>query len=110
MAMTINTDGDRGAKKAVDAELNLVPFIDLLVCCICFLLITAVWTKVAQLRAEQGSSTGETTKPKLQPPSSRITVLAISDGVRYQHLVEALETARSRSIPRVRVSDASLRL
>ena len=41
-----------GRKKPVDAELNLVPFIDLLVCCICFLLITAVWTKMAQLQED----------------------------------------------------------
>lgn len=38
-----------GGKKALDAELNLVPFIDLLSCCISFLLITAVWTQIAGL-------------------------------------------------------------
>src|ERR1700676_951470 len=37
----------KGGKKALDAELNLVPFIDLLSCCISFLLITAVWTQIA---------------------------------------------------------------
>src|SRR5258706_6904360 len=40
----------KGGKKALDAELNLVPFIDLLSCCICFLLITAVWTQIAGLQ------------------------------------------------------------
>jgi len=40
----------RGKKKALDAELNLVPFIDLLSCCIAFLLITAVWTQIAGLQ------------------------------------------------------------
>jgi biopolymer transport protein TolR len=39
-----------GGKKALDAELNLVPFIDLLSCCISFLLITAVWTQIAGLQ------------------------------------------------------------
>ena len=38
--------GKKG-KKALDATLNLVPFIDLLSCCISFLLITAVWTQIA---------------------------------------------------------------
>ena len=40
----------KGGKKPLDAELNLVPFIDLLSCCICFLLITAVWTQIAGLQ------------------------------------------------------------
>lgn len=40
----------KGGKKAVDATLNLVPFIDLLSCCISFLLITAVWTQIAGLQ------------------------------------------------------------
>jgi biopolymer transport protein TolR len=38
-----------GGKRPMDAEINLVPFIDLLSCCICFLLITAVWTHVAKI-------------------------------------------------------------
>ncbi len=46
-------EGSRGGKKAVDAELNLVPFIDLLVCCICFLLITAVWMPMARVDVQQ---------------------------------------------------------
>src|SRR5213595_3358618 len=40
----------KGGKKPLDAELNLVPFIDLLSCCISFLLITAVWTQIAGLQ------------------------------------------------------------
>ena len=45
----------KGKKKALDAELNLVPFIDLLSCCIAFLLISAVWTQFSGL---QVSSSG----------------------------------------------------
>ena len=36
----------KSGKKALDATINLVPFIDLLSCCIAFLLITAVWTEL----------------------------------------------------------------
>jgi biopolymer transport protein ExbD len=36
-------------KRAFDAEFNLVPFIDLLSCCVCFLLVSAVWTQVAKI-------------------------------------------------------------
>jgi len=42
--------GVKKGKKALDASLNLVPFIDLLSCCISFLLITAVWTQIAGLQ------------------------------------------------------------
>jgi len=49
----------RGGKRVLDAELNLVPFIDLLVCCICFLLLTAVWVELAAVRARTGGRGGE---------------------------------------------------
>src|SRR5947207_6115463 len=54
----------KGGKKALDAELNLVPFIDLLSCCISFLLITAVWTQIAGLNV--ASSGGQPADPKEQ--------------------------------------------
>jgi len=53
----------KGGKKALDAELNLVPFIDLLSCCISFLLITAVWTQIAGLQvASSGGPPEQQTK------------------------------------------------
>ena len=52
----------KGGKKALDAEINLVPFIDLLSCCISFLLITAVWTQIAGLQV--ASSGGPPEQPK----------------------------------------------
>lgn len=44
----------KGGRKALDAAINLVPFIDLLSCCISFLLITAVWTQLASLPVSRG--------------------------------------------------------
>src|SRR3954466_12437328 len=55
MAAAAPQPAAKGGKKPLDAELNLVPFIDLLSCCITFLLITAVWTQIAGL---QVSSSG----------------------------------------------------
>ena len=43
----------RAHKKHLDFELNLVPFIDLLSVCICFLLMTAVWIQIGSLNAKQ---------------------------------------------------------
>src|SRR5216684_375573 len=51
----------KSGKKALDAEINLVPFNDLLSCCISFLLITAVWTQIAGL---QVSSSGGPPEPQ----------------------------------------------
>jgi len=47
--------GKKG-KKSLDAELNLVPFIDLLSCLISFLIVTAVWTQIAALKVATGDA------------------------------------------------------
>jgi uncharacterized membrane protein len=39
----------KGGRRPVDAAINLVPFIDLLSCCISFLLITAVWVNLGRM-------------------------------------------------------------
>lgn len=52
-------------RKHLDFELNLIPFIDLLSTCICFLLLTAVWLHVGALNVKQavgGQSAAETEK------------------------------------------------
>lgn len=52
--------GGSGSKRrrSLDAEINLVPFIDLLSMCICFLLMTAVWiqTGVVEIKQSRGTS------------------------------------------------------
>lgn len=42
-----------GGRKSLDAEINLVPFIDLLSMCICFLLMTAIWIEIGSLEMRQ---------------------------------------------------------
>src|SRR6187549_1343230 len=51
--MGFTIDGKGGRQKPVNAELNLVPYIDLLTCMVAFLLITAVWTQLASLSVSQ---------------------------------------------------------
>jgi biopolymer transport protein TolR len=50
-----------GGRKSLDAEINLVPFIDLLSVCICFLLMTAVWIQLSTVQVKQshGTEAGE---------------------------------------------------
>jgi len=50
MGVSIDSGGGKG-RKGVDAELNLIPFIDLLSVCILFLLMTAVWVHISKMSA-----------------------------------------------------------
>ena len=52
MGVAVESGGKAG-KKSVNADLNLVPYIDLLTCMVAFLLITAVWSQLARLEAHQ---------------------------------------------------------
>lgn len=46
-----------GGRRSLDAEINLVPFIDLLSVCICFLLMTAVWVQLSTVQVKQSHGT-----------------------------------------------------
>ncbi|HMY19521.1 MAG TPA: biopolymer transporter ExbD [Polyangium sp.] len=48
----VDVGGEGGKKKATNAEINMVPFIDLLMCTIAFLLITAVWVTNSRMNAD----------------------------------------------------------
>ena len=70
---TPTTKAARHARRAVDATINLVPFIDLLSCCIAFLLITAAWTQFQRLSAAPShGQTGGDAPPA--PPAPILTV------------------------------------
>jgi biopolymer transport protein ExbD len=77
--MAVSIDGGGGdRKKPLNAELNLVPYIDLLTCMVAFLLITAVWTQLARLHVDQhgqGPHDGE-----LATPKDKIAVVVHEDG------------------------------
>ena len=73
-----NTGRTRGRRKSVDADLNLVPYIDLLTCMVAFLLITAVWTQLARLEVQQkGQGNSES---DVNPPETKIAVMVTDDG------------------------------
>ena len=48
----VNVEGAKGGRRSVDSEINMIPMIDLLVCCISFLLITAVWSTMSRINAD----------------------------------------------------------
>jgi biopolymer transport protein ExbD len=53
----IGAGGGSSRRRSLDAEINLVPFIDLLSMCICFLLMTAVWIQLGAVQVKQASGT-----------------------------------------------------
>ena len=70
--------GNKGGKRSLMADLNLVPYIDLLTCMVAFLLITAVWTQLAQLKIDQHGKGGDVDPP---PPMAKIAVMVGLDGI-----------------------------
>ena len=70
-------DPKSGGKKPLSADLNLVPYIDLLTCMVAFLLITAVWTQLAQLNVQQRGPGGD---GEGTPPATRIVLLVGDEG------------------------------
>ena len=69
----INVGGGHGGKKSVDSEIPLVPFIDLLLCCVMFLLVTAVWNQLARIDANQQQPGQQA--PDQPPPEEKIKVV-----------------------------------
>ncbi len=65
--------GGKRKKKALDAVINVVPAIDLLSCCITFLLYTAVWTQISRLQVQQ-LGTGAPEPALAQPPQKALAV------------------------------------
>jgi len=67
----ISVGGGHGGKKTVNSEIPLIPFIDLLLCCVMFLLVTAVWNQLAQLEINQ-QQPGQAEESPIEPPEERV--------------------------------------
>src|SRR5512133_3805092 len=70
--------GGKRRKKSLDATINVVPAIDLLSCCITFLLYTAVWTQVSRLQVQQ-LGTGAPEVEQTEQQKQLIVTLAIGE-------------------------------
>jgi biopolymer transport protein ExbD len=73
----------KGSKKSLGVELNLVPYIDLMIVLITFLLLTAVWTQTGRINVDQ--SVQKPQKQEQTEPPKRLTILVDQQGytVRY---------------------------
>ncbi|ACG75648.1 MULTISPECIES: biopolymer transporter ExbD [unclassified Anaeromyxobacter] len=70
--------GGKRKKKALDAVINVVPAIDLLSCCITFLLYTAVWTQISRLQVQQFGA-GAPEPPTTEQQKALMVTLAVSE-------------------------------
>jgi len=77
MSVSLSPQGKTG-KKSLTADLNLVPYIDLLTCMVAFLLITAVWTQLAQLKTTQY---GKSDDVGVDPPMAKIAIMVGQEGI-----------------------------
>ena len=70
--------GGRRKRNSLDAVINVVPAIDLLSCCITFLLYTAVWTQISRLQVQQ-LGTGAPEPEQVEMQKSVIVTLAMGE-------------------------------
>ncbi len=77
---SISTGQAEGGKRAVDSEIPLVPFIDLLLCCIMFLLVTAVWNQLSAISANTPGASANSETPYLPPDTLPLMVRVTAEG------------------------------
>jgi biopolymer transport protein ExbD len=85
----------KGGKKALDAAINLVPFIDLLSCCLSFLLITAVWTQLARMNVTQKGQGAAGSESEVKEQTVQLTLFINQDGYDF-----AKSTGENTNIPK----------
>jgi len=74
----------KGGKKAMDAAINLVPYIDLLMTIMTFLVMTAVWTQIAALEVQNASGNAPQEPDPNDKPPPALFVLVSSTEVKVQ--------------------------
>ena len=84
-----------GSRRPLDASINLVPFIDLLSCCISFLLLTAVWIDLGRLDVAPSATPAADRDPPPDPTLARVT-LRVDEGGYLLHR----STGESLQLPR----------
>ena len=84
-AMPEQGGGHGKKKKALDANINVVPAIDLLSCCISFLLFTAVWTQISRLQVQQlGTGAPDPSLEQSQQKALAVTLAVGERGMALQ--------------------------
>jgi biopolymer transport protein ExbD len=110
--------GGKGGKRSMDAALNLVPYIDLLVTLMTFLMITAAWASYSALTAQAagGGTATDASAPKeplvidvLEKETRGLDALAsatkdtpikvrVEDGVHHGKVIEILDAIAEKKL------------
>jgi len=91
----------------LDAEINLVPFIDLLTCLISFLLISAVWTQVAKIAVAPAPNQQAVDQQNNQEPPLKVTIHIRGNGYYFIKNADLKEMPKSgEEYPTKALSDA----
>ena len=73
-------EGDDG-KRSVDVHLNIIPFIDLMTVLTAFLLVTAVWTNLAQISIKPKGIGRDSEKMLDEEPPANISLLLTKEDI-----------------------------
>jgi biopolymer transport protein ExbD len=79
MASVSEGSGRRGARRTLDAPINLIPYIDLMTTIITFLMMTAVWIQVSALDV-QAESLAVDNQPVQDTPPKPIAIIMDENG------------------------------
>jgi len=69
----------KGGKKPLDASINLVPYIDMLMTIMTFLMMTAVWTQIAMLEVQNASGGQEQQAEEPDPNKPKPILVLVTD-------------------------------
>ncbi len=94
--------GNTHGKRPVDHEIPLVPFIDLLLCCVMFLLVTAVWNRLAVVESPLEAA-GDPTAAVAPVEHETLSVYVHAEGfVVASPMGDRLEIARDEGLAALR--------
>lgn len=96
--------GSAHGKRPVDHEIPLVPFIDLLLCCVMFLLVTAVWNRLAVVETPLDAA-GDPTAAVPPTEHETLSVYVHAEGfVLASPMGDRLEIARDDGLAALRTA------
>ena len=91
--MTISVEAH--GKRSIQAELNLVPFIDFLSVLISFLLVSAVWTHLSRINVATAHEPGADATPITSPREALVITIQDSGFLVENGPIEKTQIARS---------------
>jgi biopolymer transport protein TolR len=82
-------------KRSIQAELNLVPFIDFLSVLISFLLVSAVWTQLSRINVATAHDPGVDSTPVVVPKQALVVTIQASGFVIENGPLDKMQVAKN---------------